>query len=56
MMYKDDFMITFDEDGPFEAENNFGVKYQLKDEYALKPQERNSWLSGFYHFLFCKEN
>ena len=39
MMYKDDFMITFDEDGPFEAENNFGVKYQVKDEYALKPQE-----------------
>ena len=25
-MYKDDFMITFDEEGPFEAEDYFGVK------------------------------
>lgn len=39
MMYKDDFMITFDEEGPYEAEDNFGLKYQLADEYALKPQE-----------------
>lgn len=38
-MYKDDFMITFDEEGPFEAEDYFGVPYQLQDEYALKPQE-----------------
>lgn len=38
-MYKDDFMITFDEEGPFEAEDYFGVKNQLPDEYALKPME-----------------
>lgn len=38
-MYKDDFMITFDGEGPFEAEANFGVYKQLPDEYALKPQE-----------------
>lgn len=38
-MYNDDFMITFDQDGPFEPENNFGVSHQLPDEYALKPQE-----------------
>lgn len=38
-MYKDDFMISFDEEGPFEAEDNFGVRNQLPDEYALKPLE-----------------
>lgn len=38
-MYKDDFMITFDDEGPFEAEDCFGVEKQLPDEYALKPQE-----------------
>ncbi|MEG1474312.1 MAG: DUF4352 domain-containing protein [Longicatena sp.] len=38
-MYKDDFMISFDDEGPFEPENNFGVEHQLADEYALKPQE-----------------
>lgn len=38
-MYKDDLMITFDEEGPFEAEDYFGVKNQLPDEYALKPME-----------------
>lgn len=38
-MYNDDFMITFDQDGSFEPENNFGVLHQLPDEYALKPQE-----------------
>ena len=38
-MYKDDFMIGFDNEGPFEAEGYFDVEYQLKDEYALKPQE-----------------
>lgn len=38
-MYKDDFMIKFDEEGPFEAEDNFGVKNQFPDEYALKPNE-----------------
>lgn len=38
-MYKDDFMITFDGEGPFEAESNFGIQHQLPDEYALKPQE-----------------
>lgn len=39
VMYKDDFMINFDEEGPFEAEDNFGVRNQLPDEYALKPLE-----------------
>lgn len=39
VMYKDDFMITFDDEGPFEAEGYFGVEKQLADEYALKPQE-----------------
>ena len=38
-MYKDDFMISFDEEGPFEAEDYFGVEHQLSDEYALKPGE-----------------
>lgn len=42
MMYKDDFMITFDKEGPFEAENNFGVRNQFPDEYALKPMETKS--------------
>lgn len=41
-MYKDDFMVTFDKEGPFEAENNFGVRNQFPDEYALKPQETKS--------------
>ena len=41
-MYKDDFMITCDQDGPYEAENNFGVRNQFPDEYALKPQESKS--------------
>lgn len=38
-MYKDDFMITFDNEGPFEAEDHFGVTGQFPDEYALKPLE-----------------
>lgn len=38
-MYNDDFMICFDEDGPYESEQNFGVPYQFPDEYALKPLE-----------------
>ncbi len=38
-MYNDDFMICFDEDGPYESEQNFGVPYQFPDEYALKPAE-----------------
>lgn len=38
-MYNDDFMICFDEDGPYESEQNFGVPYQFPDEYALKPSE-----------------
>ena len=42
VMYKDDFMITYDQDGPYEAENNFGVRNQFPDEYALKPQESKS--------------
>ena len=42
VMYKDDFMITFDREGPFEAESNFGIRNQFPDEYALKPQESKS--------------
>ena len=38
-MYRDDFMISFDGEGPFEAEAFFDVERQLPDEYALKPQE-----------------
>ena len=38
-MYKDDFMVIFDKEGPFEAEDNFQIRNQLPDEYALKPQE-----------------
>ena len=47
-MYKDDFMITFDNEGPFEAEDNFGIRNQLSDEYALKPQEE---ISGCLVFI-----
>ena len=47
-MYKDDFMITFDNEGPFEAEDNFGIRNQLSDEYALKPQEE---ISGCMVFI-----
>lgn len=39
VMYKDDFMITFDAEGPFEAESDFGIEQQMPEEYALKPQE-----------------
>lgn len=38
-MFREDFMIHFDEEGPFEAEEEFGVPYQFPDTYALKPQE-----------------
>ena len=39
-MYKDDFMISFDQEGPFAAEDYFGYAQQFTDEYALKPQEK----------------
>mgnify|MGYP000152296355 CR=1 FL=1 len=38
-MYKDDFMITFDEEGPFEAEDYFGVEDQLPDVIELNEDE-----------------
>ena len=40
MMYKDDFMSSFDQEGPFAAEDYFGYAQQFTDEYALKPQEK----------------
>lgn len=52
MMYKDDFMITFDDEGPFEAEDYFGWHVQLKDEYALKPQEE---IQGTLVYIISKE-
>lgn len=38
-MYREDFMILFDQEGPFYPENYFQLKYQFEDVYALKPQE-----------------
>lgn len=38
-MFKEDFYIRFDQDGPFEAEDEFGVSHQFPDTYALKPNE-----------------
>lgn len=39
-MFKGDFLITFDKEAPFEAEDQFGVEHQLPNEYALKPNEK----------------
>lgn len=38
-MFKEDFLIRFDQEGPFEAEEEFGVPNQFPDTYALKPDE-----------------
>lgn len=38
-MFKEDFLIRFDQEGPFEAEEEFGVPHQYPDTYALKPNE-----------------
>lgn len=38
-MFKEDFLIRFDQEGPFEAEEEFGVPHQYPDTYALKPSE-----------------
>lgn len=38
-MFKEDFYIRFDQEGPFEPEEEFGVAHQLPDTYALKPNE-----------------
>ena len=38
-MFKEDFLLLFDQEGPFEAEDDFGVPHQFPDTYALKPNE-----------------
>lgn len=38
-MFKEDFYIKFDQEGPFEPEEEFGVPHQFPDTYALKPGE-----------------
>lgn len=38
-MFKEDFYIQFDQEGPFEPEEEFGVPHQFPDTYALKPNE-----------------
>lgn len=38
-MFREDFLIRFDQEGPFEAEEEFGVPHQFQDTYALKPNE-----------------
>ncbi len=41
-MYNDDFMICFDNEGPFESEQNFGILSQFPDEFTLKPFEKKT--------------
>ena len=36
---KNDILISYDNEEPYEAEENFGVLAQLEDEIALKPFE-----------------
>lgn len=50
-MFKEDFLIRFDEEGPFEAEEEFGVSHQLMDTYALKPNEE---IRGCMIFIIAK--
>lgn len=38
-MFKEDFYIRFDGEGPYEPEEEFGVLHQFPDTYALKPNE-----------------
>ena len=38
-MFKEDFYIRFDDEGPFEPEEEFEGAHQLPDTYALKPNE-----------------
>lgn len=38
-MFKEDFYICFDGEGPYEPEEEFGVAHQFSDTYALKPNE-----------------
>ena len=36
---KNDLLISYDKEDPYEAEEYFGVPYQFEDEIALKPND-----------------
>lgn len=38
-LYREDFLLSFDDEDPYLPEENFNVPYQFKDEFALKPFE-----------------
>lgn len=46
-MFKEDFYIRFDGEGPYEAEEEFGVPHQFPDTYALKPDEEKRGCLAF---------
>lgn len=48
---KNDFVITYDNEGPYEAEEYFEVKNQFEDEMALKPFEE---VKGKYVYIINK--
>lgn len=54
-MFKEDFLIRFDEEGPFEAEEAFGVPHQFLDTYALKPDEEKRGSLVFIISKGCKK-
>lgn len=51
-MFKEDFYIKFDGEGPFEPEEEFGVTHQFPDTYALKPNEE---MKGVLVFLIAQD-
>ncbi len=48
---KNDFLISYDKEGPFEAEENFGVTGQFEDEIALRPYEE---VKGKYVYIMSQ--
>lgn len=45
---KNDLLISYDNENPYEAEENFLVPFQLEDEIALKPDEE---IKGKYIYI-----
>ncbi len=51
-MFKEDFYIRYDKEGPFEPEEEFGVAHQFSDTYALKPDEE---IKGTLVFIIASD-
>ena len=48
---KSDLLISYDNENPYEAEENFQVPFQFEDEIALKPDEE---VKGKYIYIISE--